>query len=189
MNGWRRVLGSACALGVSGVLVVGCSDGGGTNSGTGTTVSSTALPPAPTGFDPCSGVLKPVLDSEQLHGQENADSNGNGGTQWRGCTWVQSDGYSTSIRVTNITLSMIRQNGGFRVAEELTIDGRSAVTYHDSDAVDLRHECLLNVGLTGGSLELSLNNPASNRLTGSVDTCEIAKRLAGKMVPLIPASV
>nr|WP_081635640.1 DUF3558 domain-containing protein [Nocardia sp. BMG111209] len=188
VNGWRRVLGSACALGVLGFSVIGCGNGGGTDPQTGTAVSSTALPPAPTGFDPCSGVMRPVLDSEQLHNQENADSNGSGGTQWRGCQWVQSDGYSVSIRTTNITLPMIRQNSGFKVADQQVIGGRSALTYHESDAADLRHGCLLNVELKQGSLQFSLDNPASNRRTGNMDTCDIAKTLAAKVVPLIPTS-
>ncbi|MQY31685.1 hypothetical protein NRB56_72950 [Nocardia sp. RB56] len=152
-------------------------------------VSSTALPPAPTGFDPCSDALKPVLDSEQLHGKERDDSNGNGGTQWRGCGWVQSDGYSVSIRATNVTLSMVRANPGLKIAEELTVGGRAAITYHDSDATDLQHGCILDVELKNGSLEFFLDNPASRRLTGSMDTCLIAKTLAAKVVPLVPTSV
>nr|WP_081635698.1 DUF3558 domain-containing protein [Nocardia sp. BMG111209] len=168
---------------------MGCGkDGGGGTAASGAVGSSPALPPAPTGFDPCSDVLKPVLDSEQLHGKERDDSNGNGGTQWRGCVWVQSDGYSVSIRTTNITLPMVRANTGFKIAEELNLGGRVAITYHDSDATDLRHDCLLDVEIKGGSLSFSLDNPASRRKTGDSDTCEIAKSLAGKVVPLIPAS-
>lgn len=102
--------------------------------------------------------------------------------------WIQSDGYTVSIRTTNITLPMVRANAGFKVAEELTIGGRAAITYHDSDATDVSHDCILDVQIKGGSVEFNLNNPASNRRTGSTDTCEIGKSLAGKVVPLIPAT-
>ncbi|MCX4092076.1 DUF3558 domain-containing protein [Nocardia sp. alder85J] len=184
MNRWKRGLGSVCLIGVAGLWSAGCgSNGNAPATGTSTSVSSTLLPPAPTAFDPCSDVLKPALDSEQLQNKQRDDSNGNGGTQWRGCQWVQPDGYSVSIRTTNITLPMVRANTGFKVAEELTIGGRSTITYHDSEATDLRSDCVLDVELTGGSLEFLLDNPASRRKTGSMDTCDIAKTLAGKVVP------
>ncbi|RDI64436.1 DUF3558 domain-containing protein [Nocardia pseudobrasiliensis] len=173
---------------VTGIVAVatGCGpDGGGQPT---PSASSTALPPAPKGFDPCSDIPQSVLDSEQLHSKDIADSNGNGGTQWRGCGWVQSDGYAVSIRTTNITVQMVRDNKAFQLAEELTIAGRQAVTYHDPDSSKQTRDCLLNVELKGGSVEFSLINPASNRKTGTMDTCELAKTLAGKVVPLIPAS-
>lgn len=190
MNCWRRALSGICVIVMAGLGSAGCGNGGGgLSAGTGTAVSTTALPAAPTAFDPCSDVLKPALDSEQLHGKERDDSNGNGGTQWRGCGWVQTDGYSVSIRTTNITLAMVRANAGFKIAEELTIGGRAAISYHDSDTTDPRHGCILDVEIKGGSLEFFLDNPASRRLSGGTDTCEIAKSLAAKVVSLIPDSV
>ncbi|KZM69627.1 hypothetical protein AWN90_07550 [Nocardia terpenica] len=165
----------------------GSNTGGVSQSSGSTSASSTRLPPAPTAFNPCS-IPESVMDSEQLHSRNIADSDGNGGTQWRGCRWVESDGYAVSIRATNITLQMVRDNTGFKVAEELTIAGRPALTYHDSEATDLQHDCLLNAEMKGGSLEFLLNNPASNRKTGNMNTCELAKNLANKVIPLIPAS-
>ncbi|MBO0855102.1 MAG: DUF3558 domain-containing protein [Nocardia sp.] len=171
--------------------MTGCGSGSDGNQASGDAAkSSTGLPPAPTAFDPCSSAMQPVLDSEHLSHQTKEDSDGNGGTQWRGCQWVSysGDGYTVSIRSTNITLPMIRANNGFRVAEQVELSGRTALVYHNSDATDTMHNCAINAELKGGSLEFSLDNPASNEVTGSTDTCEIGKRLASKVVDLVPPS-
>ncbi|MBF6172609.1 DUF3558 domain-containing protein [Nocardia blacklockiae] len=171
------------------LLLSACNSGDDPQPSANSNPSASRIAPAPTAFDPCSGVLQPVLDSEQLHNQQVANSDSNGGIQWRGCQWVQSDGYSVSIRTTNITLQMVRENTGFQVVEELSIGGRAAVVYRDPEITATARECALNFELQGGSLEFSLSNPASNRKTGNMDTCEIAKGLAEKTVPLVPASV
>ena len=189
MSRWGRISRVLAGTAAAGLLLAGCgSDTDGDPSASADTATSTMLPPAPTAFDPCSSAMQPILDSEELHGQNKADSDGNAGTQWRGCGWVQSDGYATSIRTTNITLPMIRENAEWKIAEELTIGGRAAVTYHDIEATDIQHDCLLNLELKGGSLQFSIDNPASRRKTGDTDSCEIAKRLADKVVSVIPAS-
>ena len=189
MSRWGRISRVLAGTAAAGLLLAGCGpDTDGNPPASADTATSTMLPPAPTAFDPCSSAMQPILDSEGLHGQDKADSNGNAGTQWRGCGWVQSDGYATSIRTTNITLPMIRENTSWKIAEELTIGGRAAVIYHDSEATDLKHDCLLNLELKGGSLQFSLDNPASNKKTGDMDTCDIAKTLATKVVSVIPPS-
>ncbi|MFF0491262.1 DUF3558 domain-containing protein [Nocardia sp. NPDC004068] len=187
MSRWGNSIPGAVAAALV-VTVTGCgSHSDGPPTADSPQASSTRLAPAPTAFDPCS-IPQSVLDTEQLHSRISANSDGSGGTQWRGCQWVVSDGYAASIRTTNITLQMIRENRAFTVAEELTIGGRPALTYHDNDEPDTKHICILNVDLKGGSVEFSLDNPASNRKTGNMDTCELGKNLAGKVVPLIPAS-
>ena len=189
MSRWGRISRVLAGTAAAGLLLAGCgSDTGGDPSASADTATSTMLPPAPTAFDPCSSAMQPIMDSEGLSGQNKADSDGNGGTQWRGCQWSQPDGYSVSIRTTNITLPMIRENADWKVAEELEIGGRATLTYHDSEGTNAQRHCLLNLELEGGSLQFSLNNPPSRSKTGHLDTCEIAKTLATKVVEVIPAS-
>ncbi|NEW55719.1 DUF3558 domain-containing protein, partial [Nocardia cyriacigeorgica] len=143
---------------------------------------------APTGFDPCTDIPQDVLDSEGLHNRSNSDAEGAKGIEWRGCRWVVSDGYGASIRTTNITVDMVGESSGRVVREEYTIAGRDVVASHTDDEKDPRSVCTLQVAMTGGSLEFLLSNPASNRKTGHIDTCQLARTLAEKVVPLIPAN-
>jgi hypothetical protein len=130
-----------------------------------------------------------VIDSEGLDSHTMpADSAGNGGIKWRGCSWVVSggDGYGASIRTTNITLPMVRANKDFTVSQELTIDGRPALTYQQTGQVDTHGNCLLDVTMTGGSLELLIDNAGTRPKTGNLAACDIAKNLAQKLVSTFP---
>ncbi|MQY29792.1 DUF3558 domain-containing protein [Nocardia aurantia] len=174
------VVGAAAGCGSSG-------SGGETSpSGRSTSATTTLAAQAPTGFDPCHDIPTSVLDSEGLdHKATNADSDGSGGAKWRGCIYAAADGYGASIRTTNITLPMVRSNIGFAVAGEMVIGDRRALSYHDVDQPDHRAFCLLNLEMKGGSLEISIDNPASSRKTGRLESCDIAKGLATKLAPLI----
>ncbi|CCF65366.1 conserved protein of unknown function [Nocardia cyriacigeorgica GUH-2] len=158
-----------------------------TSSAGSTSTTEGSIPEnVPTGFDPCADIPQDVLDSEGLHSRSNSDSEGANGIEWRGCGWVQSDGYAPSIRVTNITVDMVRENKGRVVRDEYTIDGREAIASNTDDEKDPRSVCTLHVAMKGGSLEFLLDNPSSNRKTGHLDTCQLARTLAEKVVPLIP---
>ncbi|MBF6333887.1 DUF3558 domain-containing protein [Nocardia transvalensis] len=188
MASWGKVIRGA-ALGLGAVaLVSGCnSGGGGSNGTTSASATPTIAPDVPAGFDACKGIPQSVIQSEHLIKPQVDTKDGRGGTKWRGCIWLQADdGYSATIDTTNITLAMVRANHEFTVAEELTVAGRAAITYRPSGQKNLSEHCLLNVEMEGGSLEISIVNPAS-RKTGNQDSCEIAKRLAQGIAPAIPA--
>jgi hypothetical protein len=186
----RCSLAVSSAIGVL-ILVTGC----GTSDGEGSTGTSAASGQAtaaevPAGFDTCKDIPKSVLDSEGLHkasSNNNADYDGAGGTKWRGCSWVVSNGYAAGITTTNLTVDKVRANTKLTVRDEYTIDGRAALATSRADHKDPRSVCTLNVAMQGGSIEFSLNNPESNKLHGHLDTCVLAKGLAEKVVPLIPA--
>lgn len=148
--------------------------------------SPTLAPDVPTGYDPCTDIPQSVLDSENLRSKDKQDSNASGGVKWRGCGWVQTDGYAPVIRTTNITVDMVRDKK-FADTHEFAINGRRAISTRQveehPDAV-----CTINVEMKGGSLEIFLSNPPSNRKTGQLDTCALAKTLAQKVVPTIPAT-
>ncbi|MCX4097100.1 DUF3558 domain-containing protein [Nocardia sp. alder85J] len=174
------------------VVLTGCgSSGPGNGPSTSGQQSASTTPTiaadAPAGFDPCHDIPAAVLDSEGLgHKPDDANADGSGGVKWRGCSYFEDDGYGVSIRTTNITLPMVRSNSGFVAAEELNIGGRAALTYHDTDQPDQRGFCLLNLEMRGGSLEISIDNPATRKRSGTLASCDIAKGLATKLVPLIP---
>ncbi|MGY4102831.1 DUF3558 domain-containing protein [Nocardia sp. R16R-3T] len=140
----------------------------------------------PSGYNPCTDIPQSVLDSEKLRHKDKDDSNASGGIKWRGCGWVQPDGYATSIRTTNITVDMVR-NKKFPNTHEFTISGRQAITTRQSDD-DPETSCVVNVEMKGGSLEFFLDNPPSNKNTGKLDTCQLAQTLAEKVVPTMPAN-
>ncbi len=194
MTGWGRVFRcAAVAVGVTGLLA-GCGGsggGGGATTAGAPTVSATPsiAPNAPTSFNGCQ-LPQSFIDAEHINppGEENNNQSGN--VVWRGCTWAtyDGDGYGVDISTTNLTIPMVEANTKFEVAEHLTIDGRQAVTYRPAGQKDPRTHCLLHAELKGGGLEFSVDDPASNKVTGTWDSCEIAKKLARDLIPSIPAS-
>ncbi|MGQ4614754.1 DUF3558 family protein [Nocardia sp. R7R-8] len=151
-----------------------------------TSTNPSIAPDVPTGYDPCTDIPQSVLDSENLRSKDKQDSNASGGVKWRGCAWLQTDGYAPVITTTNITVDMVR-NKKFADAREYTINGRRAISTRQveehPDGV-----CTINVEMKGGSLEFFLSNPPSRKKTGSLDTCALARTLAEKVVPTIPAT-
>lgn len=188
-------------LGVGAVLVAaGCSsatDGQATPegaSGQGAAAASTTpslAAEAPSGFDPCTDIPASIIKEEDMRADSpehgNADYDGSRGIKWRGCGWAVPDGYAVGITTTNLTVDMVRDNKEFTVRWEDRIGGRRAVAINTADEKDPRASCTLNVEMKGGSLEFSMDNPASRDKTGHMDTCELARGLAEKVVPHVPA--
>lgn len=169
------------------VALTGCSttDNDAQPTGQGTASSTPSLASdVPSGYRPCEDVPKTVLDSEKLLDKTPDNSDATGGVKWRGCMWVQTDGYAATIQTTNISVEMVREKN-FSDARELLINGRQSILTRQV-AERLKEACTINVEMRGGSLEINLSNPASNRNTGSLDTCELARTLAEKVVPTIP---
>lgn len=183
----RSVRGILCGVGVA-LLVAGCgSETGGTASPVTTTTGLPIAAEAPASFDPCTDIPQEVLASENLV-PDGLDSNvdGSQGIKWRGCGYVAPDSYAVGITTTNLTLPVVRDNDKFVVRQEYTVDGRAAMAVDAVGEADSRASCLLYVEMEGGSLELSMDNPASRNKTGHIDTCELALGLAQKIAPLIP---
>lgn len=139
----------------------------------------------PVGFDPCTDIPQEVLDSEELRNKVEDNSERSSGAKWVGCLWGQPHGYAASIRTTNLTLELVRSKN-FPDATEFTAGGRHALSTRQ---VEERPEesCYVNVQMEGGSLEFGLTNPPSGAKTGHLDTCELARSLAQKVAPSIPA--
>lgn len=185
-NSWQL---AALALGAV-FVIAGCgssTDGDPKPTGSTTKSNSGTASDVPVGYDPCEDIPQAVLDSENLRDKDKDDSNASGGVKWRGCAWVQTDGYSAAIRTTNITVDMVREKK-FTDTREYTISGRRAISTRQvddhPDAV-----CTVNVEIKSGSLEFFLSNPPSNRKTGSLNTCDLARTLAEKVVATMPADV
>ncbi|WP_083894339.1 DUF3558 domain-containing protein [Nocardia tenerifensis] len=184
-NSWRVVAVGCGAV----VLLGGCgpSDDGDGKAGSSSTSKTSVAPDVPAGYDPCKDVPQSVLDSEKLLDKTPDNSSVDGGIKWRGCLWAQTDGYAASIQTTNITVEMVRARH-FPDTHEFSIDGRRAISSRQStDHPDAA--CTVDVEMKGGSLEVSLSNPPSRRNTGQLDTCELTRKLAEKVVPTMPANV
>ncbi|MFR9751424.1 DUF3558 domain-containing protein [Nocardia sp. 004] len=154
-----------------------------------TVTESGLLVQVPKGFDPCTDVPQSVLDSERLHAAvvpNRADYDGPGGTRWRGCAWVQSNGYAASVKVTNVTIPYVRSRG-LVDPQEFTLAGRAAISTRRGSKPS--ETCVVNVEMIGGSLEVFLDNPPSRRHTGHLDTCQLARTLAEKVAQVLPAGV
>ncbi|MFD0366193.1 DUF3558 domain-containing protein [Nocardia sp. GCM10030253] len=182
-------LGIACALGTL-LLLTGCessTDGSAKPSSTSTSAGPSLAEDVPRSYDPCKDVPQSVLDSEKLGMKIVANNDGGGGVRWRGCQWVRPNGYGVSIRTTNLTVDLIRSRN-FAEATEFTIGGRRAISTRQFDGPFIKEACTLNIEMKGGSLDINLNNPPSNRDTGSTDSCVLARSLAEKVVPSLPAT-
>ncbi|MGY1934195.1 DUF3558 domain-containing protein [Nocardia gipuzkoensis] len=183
-----RILGLAI---VAAVALVGC----GSSSSKGDTSPNSPLPATepslaasvPQGYDPCKDIPADVLSSENLTLRGQADAEAAGGVKWRGCRYGRSNGYVVSIRTTNLTVEVVRAKQ-LPEAQEFTIASRRAISTRQFDGPYIKEACTVDVSMQGGSLEFNLNNPASNRDTGSVDSCELARTLAEKVVPTMPAT-
>lgn len=183
MRSWARSVALACGA----VLVLaGCDSSGEGSAATDASATPSIAAEAPAGFDPCTDIPQDVLASEGLEDPMPDESQASG-IEWSGCTFVQTDGYAASIRTTNMTLDMVRGKG-FPGTTEFTAGGRQAITSQQGKT-QTEASCNVNVEMVGGSLELLLSNPASNSKTGHLDTCELARTLAGKVAPSIPAGV
>lgn len=183
----RSVRGILCGVGVA-LLVTGCGSGSGETASPVTT--TTGLPiaaEAPSSFDPCTDIPQEVLASEDLRrGVTDANVDGSRGVKWRGCRYVAPDSYAVGITTTNLTLPVVRENDEFSVRQEYSVDGRAAIAVDAAGDSDVRASCLFYVEMEEGSLELSMDNPASRNKTGHIDTCQLSLGLAEKIVPLIP---
>jgi hypothetical protein len=174
----------------AGPVLAGCepSGNGGTEPSAGATTMSgpSVAADVPRGYDPCKNIPDSVLASEQLRAAGPAGLDADGGIKWRGCRWIRTDGYVAVIWTTNLTVDMTRDRH-FSDPQEFTIGGRRAIATRQvqehPDAV-----CTVTVEMQGGSLEFDLTNPPSNRDTGSTDTCRLARTLAEKVAPTVPAT-
>ncbi|WP_378738808.1 DUF3558 domain-containing protein [Nocardia brasiliensis] len=184
-NSWRL---ATLALGAV-FVIAGCgssTDGDPTPTGNSATSKTSVAPDVPSGYDPCKDIPQSVLDSEKLLDKTPDDSNASGGIKWRGCLWVQTDGYAGSIRTTNITVDMVREKK-LPDARELSIGGRRAISTRQVEDHP-QAVCTINVEMKGGSLEFGLTNPTTSKRTGQLDTCDLARNLAEKVVPTLPAT-
>ncbi|WP_329411908.1 DUF3558 domain-containing protein [Nocardia vinacea] len=185
----KSLLGAVLGVGAV-VLLSGCgssTDGDAKPVSTSASAGPSLAADVPHTYDPCKDVPQDVLDSEKLHGKDPANGDADGGVKWRGCAWVRSNGYAVSIRTTNLTIEVIRSRN-FPEATEFTINGRRAISTRQFDGPYIKEACTLDVEMKGGSLEFNLNNPPSNRDTGSIDSCVLARGLAEKVVPSLPAT-
>ncbi|MFI9509252.1 DUF3558 domain-containing protein [Nocardia sp. NPDC052566] len=181
---------------VAGPVLAGCdsSSNGGDKPAASTTGASGApttnasgsglAKDVPTGFDPCTDIPADVLASEKLKASGRKDLDAPGGVKWRGCGWVRPNGYAVAIKTTNLTVQAVRDRN-FAGAEQFTIAGRPAIAAHQ---LDDKAACIVNVEMKGGSLEFNLDNPPSRSETGKVESCQLARTLAEKVVPSVPAS-
>ncbi|GAA5073290.1 DUF3558 domain-containing protein [Nocardia iowensis] len=185
-NSWQL---AALALGAV-FVIAGCgssTDGDPKPTGNSPTSTTSVAPDVPSGYDPCTDVPQSVLDSEKLLDKTPDDSNASGGIKWRGCLWVQTDGYGARIQTTNITVDMVRAKN-FSDTREFTVNGRRAISTRQSNDHP-EAACTVDVEMKGGSLEINLSNPPSRRNTGHLDTCDLTRKLAEKVVPTMPANV
>ncbi|WP_169811819.1 DUF3558 domain-containing protein [Nocardia sienata] len=171
------------------LVAAGCGTSTGGSAEPSTSAEQAAAPQVPSGFDPCTDIPQEVLDSEGLHSTNSSTSTDDmrrGDIAWSGCRWVVSDGYSASISATNLTLDMVREKD-VPGAREAVVDGRPVTIAQHNGTTST--DCTLNAEMVGGSLEFLIDNPASGRLTGNQHPCDIATRLAERVLPLIPAGV
>ncbi|WP_446225568.1 DUF3558 domain-containing protein [Nocardia sp. IBHARD005] len=157
--------------------------------------SPTFAAEVPTGFDPCTQVPDEVIRSENLRpNRPNPESklDAPNGVKWRGCGWgyEKGRGYGTNIRTTNLTLEMIRARN-FTDAEEFVTGGRQAIVSRQQDTNTSGPDgssCTANVEMKGGSLDIFIHNPPeTSPATGHIPACTIARTLAEKIAPSIPA--
>ncbi|MFB7877551.1 DUF3558 domain-containing protein [Nocardia sp. NPDC056064] len=155
--------------------------------------SPTYAAEVPTGFDPCTQIPDEVIKSENLVSTGESNLGSPGGVYWRGCGWVykNGDGYGVDITTTNLTVEMVRARN-FADAEEFVVaGGRPAIVSRqdgsDPAKPDLDTSCVADIQITGGSVGIFVSNSKKAPATGHIPACTIARTLAEKIAPAIPA--
>lgn len=182
--GGKLKLLTALAVGAA-LAISGC---GTPSGGEGSSATPTMAAEAPTKYNPCTDIPREILDSEMLEDSFPDDFSA-GGVKWKGCLWAQSDGdgYSVSIQTTNLTVAMVRDKN-FPGSVESVVDGRKVITSQQAET-DIEEDCTVNVEIDGGSVQFSLTNSGSAKRTGHLNTCDLTKLLAEKVIPSIPDDV
>ena len=102
---------------------------------------------------------------------------------------MRSEYYGVSVRVTNATLSSVRDRH-FEDTKELTVVGRAAVASRQApDHPD--RQCTVDVEVKGGSLEIFLTKAKAQGEggAGDLDACDMARDVAEKVVPALPQTL
>ncbi|MFD3706254.1 DUF3558 domain-containing protein [Nocardia sp. NPDC058658] len=171
---------------VGALALAGCGSSGGpvVGSPTSTAASDGIAENVPTGIDPCN-IPQDVLTSitPGLRKGTTDDNTSRGKIKWQGCRYIVSDGYTTTMSLTNLTLDMLREKN-FPGREDV-VDGRTVLTTHQSSDRTGVESCTLNVQMQAGSLEFLVSNPSSRPVTGHLNACEIGMSVAQKVIPLI----
>ncbi|MFC6013458.1 DUF3558 domain-containing protein [Nocardia lasii] len=175
------------------VTLLGCGAATEGGSASTTTLSVNGIELAeevPSGFDPCTDIPSQILTEERLGSKRPDLTEAPGGVRWQGCDWVYlgGGGYAMSVRITNLTVAMVRDRN-LPDSGELTIDGREAIVWRQEAGRSTKDVCDVNVAVRGGSMEVNVVNPPSRRDTGHLDSCEIARGLAAKITPSIPENL
>ncbi|WP_225727130.1 MULTISPECIES: DUF3558 domain-containing protein [unclassified Nocardia] len=152
------------------------------------TSSAKPAPDVPAGYNACKDVPQSILDSEQLTNEGPEDSNApQGGIIWRGCMYLHHGGYASSIQTTNATVDAVRDQK-YPETTEFTIGSRRAISTRRFVGPHIKDSCTVDVEMKGGSLEVDVNNPPDqSSVTKDLDACDIAKSLAQKIAPTLPA--
>ncbi|WP_280339115.1 DUF3558 domain-containing protein [Nocardia neocaledoniensis] len=179
---------AVAGLALAGMLLVGgCGQEKPSDEATPAPTSSDV--PLPTGFDGCN-LPQSLIAAEQLKNMgEDKNWNSPGSSRkWSGCTWVQSDGFTAGVTVTTITLQNILDSPSstWTIGDRFAIGDRAVVTY-SQPVDDPAEKCMLNVEMSGGSMEITLLNQPSARKSKGRHACDIAKSLATQLAPTIPA--
>ncbi|MFC4123589.1 DUF3558 family protein [Nocardia rhizosphaerae] len=172
---------------VGAVVLAGCgsSEDPVAGSPTGTSAADGIAEDVPTGIDPCD-IPPEVLNSitPGLRKGNLDDNTSRGAIKWRGCRYVVSDGYTTTMSLTNLTLDMLREKN--YPGREDVVDGRTVLTTHQASDPTGVEGCVLNVQMQGGSLEFSVDNShGTSPKTRHLTACEVGMSVAEKIVPLI----
>lgn len=153
----------------------------------GTSAASDGIAPdVPTGIDPCN-IPQDVLTSitPGLHKGVTDDNTSRGKIKWRGCRYLVSEGYSTTMSLTNLTLDMLREKH-FPGEREDIVNGRVALTTHQASDPTGVEGCTVNLEMRGGSLEFKVENGhGSSPKTKHLNACDIGLTVAQKIAPLI----
>ncbi|WP_328406230.1 DUF3558 domain-containing protein [Nocardia sp. NBC_00403] len=184
----KTLLGAAFAVSAV-VLLSGCgqsSDGDAKPTTPSTSAAPSLAADAPSSYNPCKDVPQSVLDAEKLHQTRIANDDTSAGVKWRGCAYVRSSSYGVSIRTTNLTIDAVRSRN-FPETAEFTINGRRAISTRQFDGPFIKEACTVDVEMKGGSLEINLTNPKATD-TGNLDSCQLARDLAEKVAPSLPAT-
>ncbi|MFE6920249.1 DUF3558 domain-containing protein [Nocardia sp. NPDC057663] len=173
--------------------IVGCDasgEGGSTPTSTLSVNGRELAKSVPTGFDPCTDVPEQVLTEERLYKKEPTITEAPGGVVWKGCGWVYrgGGGYTLSVRMTNLTVPMVRERH-FQDAAEFSVGGREAISTRQFEGPNIKDVCTVNVAVQAGSVEFTVVNPPSGRDTGHLDSCQIARSLTERIAPSIPGSL
>ncbi|MFC7959605.1 DUF3558 family protein [Rhodococcoides kroppenstedtii] len=132
-------------------------------------------------WDPCTIDREPIAALTLRPAPVSADDFSPPGSEWKTCTW-RGDWYFLTAFATTVPATDLGNDARMSQFREYTIDGRTIVSFVDSDSPDT--SCSGAVDVRRGAVELNVRTALGD--TARRPLCDVAKEAVVAFLPYLP---